>query len=425
MGDKSGLDNNAQVLPPTDPFSVINVLRAVAQMGTGGPTGGAMAASDLAARVAQVRNRTALQRRAGPAPRATSELAARVAQAQNRSLGPNQNQGVAQPSQTSQSGSGGSFTDWLADKMYGRTPPPPSPPAPGPPPMKGVNTSAPGQMPPLQAQPLQASIKPTRPIQPLTMSDFRPAIGNVIDVHEGGFQNRSDDPGNFTPAGEQKGTKYGISARAYPNEDIKNLTKQRAAELFQRDYGMFSALADQRVMNKVLDLAVNMQKGGKGPATEILQRAINASGGYVPVDGKFGVGTADAANAIDPNLLLKFITDHAQAHYKEIEAAKPTMKKWFKVWDDRAQWEPPENSSRVPRSNASTNWDADRAISDRERAEAIRSIRNSLAGLSDQPAKTTSAPQRKAALRSKNTPQARAAAVRQAQDQQKKKQFGN
>src|SRR5260370_5459027 len=123
------------------------------------------------------------------------------------------------------------------------------------------------------------------------MSDFRPAIGNVIDVHEGGFQNRSDDPGNFTPAGEQKGTKYGISARAYPNEDIKNLTKQRAAELFQRDYGMFSALADQRVMNKVLDLAVNMQKGGKGPATEILHGAIKGSGGPAPVGGTRGHGT--------------------------------------------------------------------------------------------------------------------------------------
>src|SRR5260370_22678786 len=109
-------------------------------MGTGGPTGGAMAASDLAARVAQVRNRTALQRRAGPAPRATSELAARVAQAQNRSLGPNQNQGVAHPSQTSQSGSVGSFTDWLADQMYGRPAPPPSHPPPGPPPATCRNT---------------------------------------------------------------------------------------------------------------------------------------------------------------------------------------------------------------------------------------------------------------------------------------------
>ncbi len=117
MEDKPSLDNNGQVLPPTDPFSVLNVLHALAQTGLGGTAGGAMAASDLAARVAQARNR-----------------------GQNQAWAPNQNQGVLQPSQRSQSGSGGSFTDWLADKIYGRTPPPTwTPPAPGVPRMKGVN----------------------------------------------------------------------------------------------------------------------------------------------------------------------------------------------------------------------------------------------------------------------------------------------
>src|SRR5260370_488052 len=125
-----------------------------------------------------------------------------------------------------------------------------------------------------------------------------------------------------TPAGEQKGTKYGISARAYPNEDIKNLTKQRAAELFQRDYGMFSALADQRVMNKVLDLAVNMQKGGKGPATEILQGAINASGGYVPRDVNLRGGPAHADNEAAPTLRTKRSTDHGDRPHKEAPAAR-------------------------------------------------------------------------------------------------------
>jgi hypothetical protein len=123
MGEKQGLpDNNGQVLPPTNPFSVLNVLRALAQIGTGGPAGSALAAGDLAARVAQAQNGTPPQ---GGAP---AQSGAGVV--------PAQNQGGAQPSQ---SGSGGSFTDWLADKLYGRTPPPTSPPAPGPPPMKGVN----------------------------------------------------------------------------------------------------------------------------------------------------------------------------------------------------------------------------------------------------------------------------------------------
>src|SRR5262249_55293647 len=211
---------------------------------------------------------------------------------------------------------------------------------------------------------------------PLAVPDFQRAITTVIDTHEGGFQDRDDDPGNFTPSGEKKGTKYGISAAAYPNEDIKNLTKQRAAELYRNDYGLFAALADRRVLTKVLDLAVDMQHGGHGPATRILQQAINASGGNVRVDGVFGVKTADVANTIPPDVLLKAIADQAAAHYAEIEQARPAMKAWFNNWDERAQWQPQDNQSRVQSSAASPSWDPERAISERERADAIRSIRN-------------------------------------------------
>jgi len=45
---------------------------------------------------------------------------------------------------------------------------------------------------------------------------------------EAGYVNDPQDPG-----GE---TKFGISKRAYPNEDIANLTLERAQELYQRDY---------------------------------------------------------------------------------------------------------------------------------------------------------------------------------------------
>ena len=208
---------------------------------------------------------------------------------------------------------------------------------------------------------------PSRVRPPLAVPDFQRAITTVIDTHEGGFQDRDDDPGNFTPSGEKKGTKYGISAAAYPNEDIKNLTKQRAAELYRNDYGLFAALADRRVLTKVLDLAVDMQHGGHGPATRILQQAINASGGSVRVDGVFGVKTADVANTIPPDVLLKAIVDQAAAHYAEIEQARPAMKAWFKNWDERAQWQPQGNKSRVQPSAASPSWDGARLLGTRTR----------------------------------------------------------
>lgn len=59
------------------------------------------------------------------------------------------------------------------------------------------------------------------------MNFFEPAFAIVIGI-EAGYVNNPRDPG-----GE---TKFGISKRAYPNEDIQNLTLERARELYRRDY---------------------------------------------------------------------------------------------------------------------------------------------------------------------------------------------
>jgi lysozyme family protein len=172
------------------------------------------------------------------------------------------------------------------------------------------------------------------------MSDFAKAIEKVIATHEGGFQRRADDPGNWTPSGELRGTKYGISARSFPDVDIELLTLKEAEELYRRVWGCFAALEDQRVLTKVLDLAVNMQWAGHGPATRILQRAAKACGGHLVVDGSFGPATAAEANTIDPSWLLDAICREAKTHYAELEAAKPEMSAWFKTWNKRAAWKP-------------------------------------------------------------------------------------
>lgn len=59
------------------------------------------------------------------------------------------------------------------------------------------------------------------------VSAFERAIDFVFKW-EGGYSNDPRDPG-----GE---TNFGISKRAYPNEDIKNMTRTHAAELYKRDY---------------------------------------------------------------------------------------------------------------------------------------------------------------------------------------------
>lgn len=53
-------------------------------------------------------------------------------------------------------------------------------------------------------------------------------IVKMVLHHEGGYVNHPSDPG-----GE---TKYGISKRAYPEINIMDLTEEKAAELYKRDY---------------------------------------------------------------------------------------------------------------------------------------------------------------------------------------------
>jgi lysozyme family protein len=79
---------------------------------------------------------------------------------------------------------------------------------------------------------------------------FDAAFGIIVGI-EGGYINDPKDPG-----GE---TRFGISKRRYPNEDIKNLTLDRAKFLYQRDYwisnGCESMPWEQALL--VFDAAVN------------------------------------------------------------------------------------------------------------------------------------------------------------------------
>lgn len=80
-------------------------------------------------------------------------------------------------------------------------------------------------------------------------SDFVKCMPFIFE-REGGYVNDPDDPG-----GE---TKYGISKRAFPNEDIKNLSKERATELYYINYWL-SCVGDSKwpLDLCIFDTAVN------------------------------------------------------------------------------------------------------------------------------------------------------------------------
>lgn len=122
--------------------------------------------------------------------------------------------------------------------------------------------------------------------------------------HEGGYVNDPRDPG-----GE---TNWGISKRAYPNVDIKSLTKEAAKTIYRRDYWT-PVRADElpdSVRFDVFDAAVNH---GVLQSAKWLQRAAGAQ-----PDGVIGAQTVASARAAGPQLAahfngyrLQFYTDSA------------------------------------------------------------------------------------------------------------------
>ncbi len=116
--------------------------------------------------------------------------------------------------------------------------------------------------------------------------------------HEGGFSDDPLDRGNWTGGrpgkGICKGTKYGISAAAYPAEDIQGMTLGRAKEIYLRDY--WGAAGCDAVPSGVkfdlFDMAVN---SGVTAAVKTLQRAVDET-----ADGKLGQLTLQAVNSMNP-----------------------------------------------------------------------------------------------------------------------------
>ena len=118
---------------------------------------------------------------------------------------------------------------------------------------------------------------------------FRAALDQVLR-HEGGYVHDPRDPG-----GE---TRYGISKRSYPAEDIKNLTLERAGEIYRRDFWDRCRCDEMppAIRMHLFDAAVN-----SGPVRAIrwLQEAAR-----VERDGVIGPITIREAWAADPVALV-------------------------------------------------------------------------------------------------------------------------
>ena len=155
------------------------------------------------------------------------------------------------------------------------------------------------------------------------LKTFDEIIEQVLE-HEGGYV---DDP---TDSGGE--TKYGISKRAYPDEDIKALTVEKAKELYKRDYWdrfKVDRLPD-RIRHIYFDMCVNM---GGGRATKILQEACNSKNSYkIDVDGGIGKNTIKASANLEDFRLRAYRV----MFYAELVMKKPNQERFWVGWFRRS-----------------------------------------------------------------------------------------
>lgn len=125
--------------------------------------------------------------------------------------------------------------------------------------------------------------------------NFDEAFERLIG-HEGGFQDDPSDFGNWTGGapgkGDCKGTKFGISARSYPGEDIRGMTLDRAKTIYERDFwgpAGCDAYAEP-LRYAMFDLAVN---SGVKRAILLLQKAVGET-----EDGILGPLTLQAVQSM-------------------------------------------------------------------------------------------------------------------------------
>ena len=148
-------------------------------------------------------------------------------------------------------------------------------------------------------------------------------IIEVVLHHEGGYVNDPDDPG-----GE---TNFGIAKRSHPDVDIANLTKDGAKEIYKEHYWDRNKVEDlpEDLRHIYFDMCVNQ---GRGRAVKIMQRAANAKGADLVVDGGMGPKTIAAMEGVE----LQRVRAYRVKYYADLVTRKPDLEKFYFGWFRRA-----------------------------------------------------------------------------------------
>ena len=156
----------------------------------------------------------------------------------------------------------------------------------------------------------------------MSLTEFNDIIEVVLE-HEGGYVNDPDDPG-----GE---TNFGIAKRSHPTVDIKNLTKEKAKEIYKQKYWDKNNVKGlpEHLRHIYFDMCVNM---GKRRAGKIVQRAANNKGHDLLVDGFLGPITLGKIG----NVELNRVRAYRIKYYADLVTKRSDLEKFYFGWFKRS-----------------------------------------------------------------------------------------
>ena len=141
--------------------------------------------------------------------------------------------------------------------------------------------------------------------------------------HEGGLVDHKDDPGGLT--------NRGISKRAYPDLDIRNLTEEEAMQIYYKDYWLRYRIDElpPAIRKIVFDGCVNMGRG----MIKVLQRTVNRKGGTLKVDGRIGRNTLGQTKKYKPE--VNRIKAYRIRYYVDLIRRNPKLESFYFGWFNR------------------------------------------------------------------------------------------
>ena len=145
----------------------------------------------------------------------------------------------------------------------------------------------------------------------------------IILKNEGGYVNHPHDPG-----GE---TKYGIAKRFFPDEDIKNLTIERAKEIYYKHYWLPMALRgidNEESVLQIFDFGVN---AGTRRAIRKAQQILE-----IKQDGVCGPITRKAINDYGDDFVIHYKIARSN-YYEHLAFSRPRLRVFLRGWLNRIE----------------------------------------------------------------------------------------